>query len=76
MDDYGHIRPCSDAGRDFTKRFFARVASIVAVAVNVDGNINPTPPNNGDRFIGDFVNGSGECSPWPGNGWNGSRLLR
>ena len=26
---------------------------------NAQGNINPTPPNHGERFIGDFVNGAG-----------------
>jgi len=27
--------------------------------INAQGNINPTPPNHGERFIGDFVNGGG-----------------
>jgi hypothetical protein len=27
--------------------------------INAQGGINPTPPNHGDRFIGDFVNAGG-----------------
>jgi len=40
--------------------------------INAQGNINPTPPNNGDRFVGDFVNGGGlglSFGPLPAEGF-------
>ncbi len=36
------------------------INAVLGVGIlNTQGNINPTPANNGERFIGDFVNGAG-----------------